>query len=57
MVSITNDNLLEGTETFILTLNPLLLPSDVTAGYPAEVTVTIRDGTGKQKYIIKYGST
>ena len=57
MVSITNDNLLEGTETFTLTLNPLLLPSDVTAGHPAEVTVTIRDGAGKQKYIIKYDST
>ena len=48
VVPIINDDLLEGNETFTLTLNPLLLPSDVIAGHPAEATVTIIDGAGKQ---------
>lgn len=48
VVPIINDDLLEGNETFTLTLNPLLLPNDVIAGHPAEATVTIIDGAGKQ---------
>ena len=47
VVSITRDNLIEGNETFTLTLNPLLLPSDVIIGHPAEATVIIVDGAGK----------
>ena len=47
IVSIINDNLLEGNETFTLTLDPLLLPSDVIIGNPAEAIVTIVDGTGE----------
>ena len=47
IVSIINDNLLEGNETFTLTLDPLLLPSDVIVGNPAEAIVTIVDGTGE----------
>ena len=47
IVSIINDNLIEGNETFTLTLNPLLVPSDVIGGHPAEATVTIVDGAGK----------
>ena len=47
VVSITNDNLIEGNETFTLALNPLLLPNDVIAGHPAEAIVTIVDGPGK----------
>ena len=47
VIPITNDDLLEGNETFTLTLNPLLLPSDVIVGHPAEATVTIIDGVGK----------
>ena len=46
-VSITNDNLIEGNETFTLALNPLLLPSDVIVGHPAEALVTIIDGAGE----------
>ena len=46
-VPIINDNLIEGNETFTLTLNPLLLPSDVVVGHPAEAVVTITDGAGK----------
>ena len=47
VVSIINDNLLEGNETFTLTLNPLLLPSDVIIGDPAEAIITIVDGAGE----------
>ena len=47
VVSIINDNLLEGNETFTLTLNPLLLPSDVIIGDPTEAIVTIVDGAGE----------
>ena len=47
VVSITNDNLIEGNETFTLTLDPLLLPSDVIVGDPAEAIVTIVDGAGE----------
>ena len=47
VVSIINDNLLEGNETFTLILIPPSLPSDVIVGNPAEAIVTIVDGTGE----------
>lgn len=47
VVSITNDNLLEGNEIFILSLDALLLPRGVTIGQPARATVTITDSGGK----------
>ena len=53
VIPITNDDLLEGNETFTLTFNPLLLPNDVIVGHPAEATVTITDGAGKQMRITK----
>ena len=41
-ISINDDNVLEENENFILTINSSL-PTDVMAGNPAQVTVTIVD--------------
>ena len=46
-VSIIRDNIIEGNETFTVALNPLLLPSDVIVGHPAEALVIIIDGAGE----------
>ena len=48
VVPIFHDNLVEGDEEFTLTINTLLLPSNVTVGHPAEAIVTILDSVGKQ---------
>ena len=48
VVPILRDNLVEGNEEFTLTINTILLPSDVTVGHPAEALVTIVDGIGKE---------
>ena len=40
-VPITDDNILEGVEDFMLTINPSLLPSNVTVDNLSEATVII----------------
>ena len=40
-VPITDDMILEGDENFMLTINPSLLPIDVTVGDSGQATVTI----------------
>ena len=47
-VSITDDNVFEGNESFMLAINLSSLPSDVTVGNPGQTTVTIVDNDGKQ---------
>ena len=42
-VPIIDDNILEGNEYFILTIDETSLPTDVTRGTPGEATVTIVD--------------
>ena len=46
-VSINNDNILEGNETFDLTIDPSLLPDSVTVGDPGHTTVTILANDGE----------
>ena len=46
-IAITDNNILEINETFELVINVSSLPSAVTVGIPAEVTVTIVDDDGK----------
>ena len=45
-VSIINDNILEGNETFNLIINPSSLPSEVTVTNPSQATVVIVDDDG-----------
>ena len=52
-VPINDDNILEGNEDFILTIDETLLPTGVTRGSPGNATVTIVDDDGK-KIIINY---
>ena len=40
-VPITNDNILEGDETFTVAVDPSSLPNDVEVGDPSSATVTI----------------
>ena len=47
-IPITDDNILEGDENFMLTINETSLPTGVTRGTPGEVTVTIVDDDCKQ---------
>ena len=47
-VPINDDSILEGNETFMLTIDSSSLPSYVTAGDPDEATVTIVDDDRKQ---------
>ena len=47
-VSITDDNVFERNENFLLTIHPSSLPSNVTVGDPGQVTVTIVDNDGKK---------
>ena len=47
-VSIIDDNVLEGNETFDLTIDPSSLANNkITVGDPGQVTVTIVDNDGK----------
>ena len=48
-VPITDDNILEGDENFMLTINGTLLPNGITRGMPGEATVTIVDDDRKNK--------
>ena len=50
-VSVNSDNILEGNETFNLTVNASSLPNSVTVGDPGQTTVTIVDNDGKCKMI------
>ena len=47
-VSITDDNISEGNEDFMVTIDPSSVPDSVGIGDPSEATVTIVDGDGKQ---------
>ena len=47
-VSITNDNILEIDENFMLTINASSIPTCVTPGNPNQTTVTIVDDGCKQ---------
>ena len=49
-VPINDDDILEGSENFILTINPSSLPSDVSVGDPDQATVTIEDND--RKYLV-----
>ena len=46
-VPITNDNILEGSENFMLTIDESTLPPNVRRGDPGEATVTIVDNDRK----------
>ena len=46
-VTIIDDNVLEGDENFMLTIDSSSLPSSVTVGTPDEATVTIVDNDRK----------
>ena len=46
-VPVNDDNILEGNENFMLTINSSSLPSNVTVGDPGEATVTIVDNDRK----------
>ena len=46
-VPINDDDILEGNENFMLTIDETLLPTGVTRGNPGEATVTIVDDDGK----------
>ena len=46
-VLIYDDNILEGDENSMLTINETSLPSYVTRGNPGEATMTIMDDDGK----------
>ena len=52
-VSLTDDNIFERNEKFMITIDPSSLPSNVTVGDPDQVTVTIVDNDGKY-FIPKY---
>ena len=46
-VSVNDDKILEGNETFNLTINAFSLPSSITVDNPGQTTVTIVDNDGK----------
>ena len=46
-VPITDDRILEGNESFMLTIDQPSLPEGVSRGGPSEATVTIVDNDGK----------
>ena len=48
-IVVTNDNLLEESETFFIFLNPISLPSGVIVGDISQATVTIINDDGKQR--------
>ena len=45
-VSLTDDNIFESNENFMITIDPSSLPSDVTVGDPRRATVIIMDNDG-----------
>ena len=49
-VPINDDNILEGNENFIFTINASSLPSDVSVGDPDQAIVTIVDSD--RKYLV-----
>lgn len=46
-ISINDDNIFEGNETFDLSINSSTLPNKVIVGNPGQTTVTIVDNDGK----------
>ena len=46
-IFITNDNVLETNEQFLLSIDPSSLPDGVTVGSVSDATVTIVDNNGK----------
>ena len=50
-VPITADNVFEGTENFMLTIDSSLLPTGLTVGDPGQATVTITE-EGKEVYTL-----
>ena len=46
-IPINNDDILEGSENFTLTINPSSVPTGVTVGNPGQATVTIVDNDRK----------
>ena len=46
-VPVNNDNTLENTEMFTVTIDPSTLPDHVTVNYPDQSTVTILDSDSK----------
>ena len=46
-VSLTDDNIFERNENFMITIDTFSLPSNVTVGDPNRVTVIIVDNDGK----------
>lgn len=40
-ITITNDNVVENNEYFVLRINPLTLPVGISVGNPSQTTVTI----------------
>ena len=46
-VPINDDDILEGNENFMLTIDEVSLPDHITRGTPAEATVTIVDNDRK----------
>ena len=46
-IPITDDDILEGNENFLLTIESSSLPSGVTVGNPGQATVTIVDDDRK----------
>ena len=50
-VSITNDNILEGNETFNLLINASSLPTRISVGDPGQSTVNISASDGECKLI------
>ena len=53
-VPINDDNILEGDEDFMLTINSFSLPNGVTRDTPGEATVTIVDNDGKILLLLKH---
>ena len=52
IISITNDDVVEDTETFTLSINPSSLPSGVTVDDPSQATVTIIDDDSEYKALV-----
>ena len=46
-VSLTDDNIFESNENFMITIDPSSLPNNVTVGEPRRVTVIVVDNDGK----------
>ena len=46
-IPINDDDILEGNEDFMITIDPSTLPTDVTVGNPGQATVTIVDDDRK----------